>query len=110
MRYNEPVIADTMVDLEAPGFCFAPLTGQPLVGVGSRDQGSFAFLTGLPAIFGLIRWVGKSRESALPNGVSLSKRSGLPELTEVEEAANPGRCARPQRVCKALNSTSTGGV
>jgi hypothetical protein len=45
--------------------------------------------------------VGLSRESALPNGVRLSERSGLPDLTEIEAAAKSGHVARPYRVAYA---------
>ena len=46
--------------------------------------------TGHPAIFGWILWLGVARESASAKGVSSPERSGLPELTEVKEAANSG--------------------
>ena len=46
MDYSIHVNAATLELLEALGFCFEPLSGQPLGRVGSRDQGPFAFLTG----------------------------------------------------------------
>ena len=45
--------------------------------------------------------MGLSRESVLPNGVRLSQHSGLPDLTEIAEAAKSGHVARPYRVALA---------
>jgi hypothetical protein len=40
--YSDVVIADTMEDLEARGFCFDPLSGDPCVGLGEQRPRAFA--------------------------------------------------------------------
>jgi len=42
MFYSVYVIADTMEDLEARGFCFDPLSGDPCVGLGEQRPRAFA--------------------------------------------------------------------
>ena len=73
-----------------------PVIGLPRVPPrgSSRAKNQRAFFvpaTGHHAILGLNRWVGVSRESALLTGARPPSRSGLLELTGVEEAANSGR-------------------
>lgn len=67
-------IADTMENSEALGFCFEPFSGQPHVGVGSRDLGPFRRLP--PK-----NMDGESHRACRVLRLSSSFSLGFPELT-----------------------------